>query len=252
MKNKNGEACCKLALVGASGRTGGEVLRLAREDDKLKSKFQIAAGICRKKIEGIRCISSLAEASPNEVDVVVDFSSPQFWSQVLGWCVSHKKPFVSGTTGLSEEQKSHLVSASKDIAILWAPNMSMGIAFLNKVTQEFNRLSGFDFQIEDIHHRHKKDAPSGTAILLQNTLQKQTPKPLPAIASFRGGGVFGVHRVYAFGEEETLTFEHTALNRAVFARGALQGALWLARQKAGLYTMDDLLMGGIDFKGSSD
>jgi 4-hydroxy-tetrahydrodipicolinate reductase len=181
---------------------------------------------------------------PIDVDVVVDFSMPDGFSKTLDWCLDKRKPLVSGTTGLSRAQIESMEAAAKDIPILWSANMSLGVHVLARALKSLQALKGWDFQIEETHHRFKKDKPSGTAIFLQNELEKivgegVVPRPL----SIRGGGVIGIHRVDAMALEETLRFEHQAVSRSVFARGALTAASWLAKRKgkANLYTIADVL-----------
>ena len=141
--------------------------------------------------------------------------------------------------GLQDFQ--NLKKASQQIPVLWSSNMSVGVNFLNGLLKHFKSLKGFDFQIEEVHHRHKKDAPSGTALTLQKTLQSAVETPLPEALAIRGGGVFGIHKVWAIADEEVLTFEHQALNRKVFAKGAVAAARWIAGQPPGYYSMLDVL-----------
>lgn len=110
-----------------------------------------------------------------------------------------------------------------------------------RMLAQFSRLEGYDFQIEELHHNRKKDKPSGTALFLQEKLQSAVGSPLEAPVAIRGGGIFGIHRVWAMGQEETITLEHTAMNRRVFARGALKAATWLLGRPPGFYSMDDVL-----------
>ncbi|WP_374029484.1 4-hydroxy-tetrahydrodipicolinate reductase [Bdellovibrio bacteriovorus] len=127
--------------------------------------------------------------------------------------------------------------------MLWSSNMSLGVAVLNEALKSLSAISHFDFQIEELHHNKKKDKPSGTAITLQENLEKAVGRELPEALAIRGGGIFGVHKIYAMSDEEVLTFEHTALNRTVFAKGAVQAAEWLVKQKPGLYQIRDVLFG---------
>ncbi|MBX2988074.1 MAG: 4-hydroxy-tetrahydrodipicolinate reductase [Bdellovibrionaceae bacterium] len=211
----------KVGLWGASGRMGQEVSRLLADARDL----------------------SLAEKS---VDIWIDFSSPEGFDEILKKAVKAGTPLVSGTTGLSAKQKDALKKAGRKIPVLWASNMSLGVAVLNEAIRLFSRLEGFDFQIEEIHHNRKKDRPSGTALTLQETLREAVGGKIPDVLSMRGGGVFGVHKVWAFSEEEVLMFEHQALNRAVFARGALAAARWLAGRPAGLYHIRDVAFSGLE------
>ena len=122
--------------------------------------------------------------------------------------------------------------------VFYSANMSLGVAALRKAMQVFNYLSDFDFQIVEFHHNQKKDNPSGTALMLQKALPKSSKSKQPV--GVRGGGIFGIHNVYAMSESEIIEFSHTALNRQVFAKGAVKVAKWLHEQKPGrLYTFED-------------
>jgi 4-hydroxy-tetrahydrodipicolinate reductase len=176
-----------------------------------------------------------------EIDVVIDFATAESFSSILSFCASQGIALVSGTTGISESDKKKIAQVSKKIPVLWAPNMSLGVATLERALEALAAIKNFDFQIEETHHRHKKDAPSGTALLLQRKLEKVLGRKLPEPLALRGGGVFGVHQVHALGDNETLMFEHRALNRKLFAEGALVAARWLVNQKRGLYTLQDVL-----------
>jgi 4-hydroxy-tetrahydrodipicolinate reductase len=226
----------KLVVAGLAGRMGQEILKVSED-------FDLIAGIDRSHVEGILIEPELKRLKPTKFDVVVDFSSPELFEKLLEQCVELKKPLVSGTTGLNEKHFKLLQSASKKTPLLWAPNMSLGIAMFCELIETTARLKGFDFQIEEFHHRHKKDKPSGTALLLQDVLKKSTETNVPEPVSIRGGGIFGIHRLYAMSPDETLTIEHTALNRSVFAKGALAAAQWLVGQKPGLYKLKDTLKG---------
>ena len=121
-----------------------------------------------------------------------------------------------------------LTKAAESCPVLWSANMSLGVNFVAELIKSLSVLEeDFDFQIEETHHRHKVDKPSGTAILLQESLQAKLKKTLPEPLSVRGGGVFGIHKLMAMSEEETITIEHVALNRKVFAKGAVKAAVRL-------------------------
>lgn len=222
-----------IMVFGAQGRMGQEIISIIEAQKNLKLAFQVD-----KKKSGKIC--TLADVDTKKIDVVIDFSHADAIDEVIQFCVKHKLPLVSGTTGIGKETKSKLQKASSAIPVLWSPNMSLGIAVLNKAIESLAALNDFDFQIEEVHHTKKKDAPSGTALLLQETLEKTVNRKPPAPIAIRGGGVFGIHRIFAFGEEETITFEHVALNRRVFAQGAVQAAAKLADKKAGFYKLADL------------
>lgn len=227
----------KVAIVGASGRMGQEVIGLIAADKDL----QAVAGVSRETAPGVDTtftkIAGLAKAKP---DVVIDFSLPELFDDVCAWCAANKVPLVSGVTGITAAQKKTILSAAKAAPMLWAPNMSLGIAVMAEMLSALSALEGFEFQIEETHHKRKKDKPSGTALFLQEKLEEAVGAA-PAPLAIRGGGVFGIHKVWAMGEEETITIEHTAMNRKVFARGALRAARWILARRPGLYRMADVI-----------
>lgn len=231
----------KIGVIGSNGRVGKELLELIQADPSLVAQVGVSRS---QSVPGYRYnIQSLKEASSLDVDVWIDFSLPDAHDTILDFCIQAKKPLVSGTTGLSVQQKQRHSSAAHSIPLLWASNMSLGIAVLRQLLPQLAPLVNFDIQVEEFHHNKKKDIPSGTAITLQEDIEKSLNRKLPEIVAVRGGGIFGVHRVYAMSDEETITLEHTALNRRVFARGALTAAKWLAKQKPGFYSMNDVLIG---------
>lgn len=216
----------RVGIVGVSGRMGAEILALAGQD----SVFKPVA------------IPRNWSIKPEEIDVVIEFSSPEGLSSTLKWCVKNRKALVSGTTGIGgTASERQLKSAALKIPVLYSANMSLGIAVLSSMLERFQVLKDWDFQINEVHHNQKKDRPSGTALLLQKKLESTLGTRLPPAQSLRGGGVPGIHQVWAMGPEEVLTLEHTAFNRKVFARGALRAALWLFdKQDPGLYDLSDL------------
>ena len=222
----------KIGILGSSGRMGQEVQTVI-----------LASGhILGPQISSDNFKNFLSDRKNPGVDVWIDFSTPEVLKTFLTHLDQFPTALVSGTTGVSLQLMAELKKRSKKSAVFWAPNMSVGIAIITQMIESFKSLNDFDFQIDETHHKHKKDSPSGTAILLQNKLQevvgkKKLPKPL----STRGGGVFGVHRIQALSEEEVISIEHTALNRQVFAKGALWAALKIRNLKPGFYEMKDLL-----------
>lgn len=217
---------------------GQEIARVVHQDPY----WQLSGGVDRADATvGLRIEPELEAFQKKDVDVVIDFSSPAIFGDILEWCVKNNKPLVSGTTGLSLADFARLKSASKKIPVLWAPNMSLGIAMFAELIKRVAQLEDFDFQIEEFHHRHKKDKPSGTAILLQDVLKASVTKEVPEALAIRGGGIFGIHRLYCMSPDETITIEHVALNRSVFAKGAVSAARWLVGKKAGSYELKDTL-----------
>jgi 4-hydroxy-tetrahydrodipicolinate reductase len=217
----------KIAVIGSSGRMGQEILSVLKE-----TKVQVVE-ISESKPASEKTLAGCGLA--------IDFSSPEGFSKALQLCTKLSIAFVSGTTGISSAQQKEIKQAAKKIPVLWAPNMSLGVAVLKKAIRLFTHLDDFDFQIEEFHHNKKKDRPSGTAIALQEELQKTIPKKkLPEPLVVRAGGIFGIHKVYAVSDEEMLCFEHQALNRRVFAKGAVRAGLWLSKQRPGSYELEDI------------
>lgn len=228
----------KVLLVGASGRMGteisAEILKQGLVCHTAISSSRLASGY-------IKNFKTIQEIDISDVDVAIDFSNHKVWDDVLSSCVKYKVPLVSGVTGVSADQIQKLDATSKDIPIFYSANMSVGIATVRAALKSFSALKNFDFQIEEFHHNKKQDSPSGTAILLQNSLQSVVSNVVPQPLAARMGGIFGVHKVHAVSDSEWITIEHQALNRRVFAEGAVMAAIWLVKQKPGLYDMDDLL-----------
>jgi 4-hydroxy-tetrahydrodipicolinate reductase len=225
----------KVVVVGATGRMGQEICELLSE-----SSLEIVGKIGKSGEDVISDISKLKA----QADVVIDFSTPELLAKIANWCEKNETPLVSGTTGFAKAEKSQLEKLSKKVPVLWAPNMSLGIAILSRLIENLSEMwPQADYQIEELHHRNKKDIPSGTALSLQEVLEKKNGLKLKEPVSIRGGGIFGIHKLWAMGEEETITIEHTALNRRVFAKGAIQAAQWIVGQRAGMYTIQDVLKG---------
>lgn len=232
----------KVGVLGAGGRMGAEIAKVLGAHPRLEAYL----GVDRSGVPaGFKQTAKALAASPTkDVDVWIDFSSPESLSELLAIAEKSGTPVVSGTTGLLASHEKSLARAKTKIPVLWASNMSMGVAVLREALKSFASLRGFDFQIEEVHHNRKKDKPSGTALTLQKDLEQVVGAKLPEPLAIRGGGVFGVHKVWALSDEEVLIFEHQALNRAVFAKGAVHAADWLLRQKKpGLYSVRDALLG---------
>ena len=195
-------------------------------------------------------------------DVIVDFSSPKALVSNLGAAVAAGKPIVIGTTGLDEDHHRAIDDAARHIAVLQTGNTSLGITLLARLVREAAARLGPDWDIEiaELHHRHKVDAPSGTALLLgeaaavgrgisltrysERGRDGHTDARKPGaigFASLRGGSAAGDHIVLIAGEGERLELTHRAENRSIFARGAVKAALWLTAMPAGRYAMDQVL-----------
>lgn len=230
-----------LLIFGASGKMGQALLELIKNDTQFVPYIAISEN--SNKISEFQFtfnLKNIEQQYIKNVDICIDFTQPQAFSEILQFCKKNKLALVTGTTGLKKEDFNKIKLVSKSIPILWSSNMSLGVIVLKKLIRELKIIKNFDFQIEEFHHNKKKDNPSGTALTLQMELDKSTNKINPKPIGIRGGGIFGIHKIHAMSEEEIITIEHTALNRKVFARGALMSALWLKKQKPGIYSIDDI------------
>ena len=196
-----------------------------------------------------------------EADVIIDFASAKAIDKLLDYVETRKIPVVLCTTGLSEEQLARVEEVSKKVAVLKSANMSLGINTLFKVLKSVSPLlaeAGFDIEIVEKHHHFKVDAPSGTALALGDAVneslpekyeykfdrsQDRIPRPKNEIGFFsvRGGTIVGEHDVIFAGEDEVITFSHTAYSKSVFAKGAVEAAKFLKGQPAGHYTMKEVI-----------
>ena len=259
----------RLALIGASGRMGRAVVRAAngRSDITLVAAIVspgsahrdedvgILAGVAS---QGLKTSVDLA-AGITTADVVVDFSSGEATATNIAACLMARKPLLIGTTGFSAETHSAARAAARTIPVMLAPNTSLGVALLTELVRTAARLlpAEFDIEILDLHHRTKRDAPSGTALALGEaaaTARGQSlEQPVYAgvrgprrpgqigFAAVRGGDLVGEHQVLFLGPGERLSLAHEASERGVFALGALQAAAWLSARPAGEYSMRDFV-----------
>ena len=176
-------------------------------------------------------------------DVLVDFSAPAALETSLERAMSSAVPILIGTTGLNEAADKAIVAASREVAILRAANTSVGVALLADLVERAAKALGpeWDIQISETHHRHKVDAPSGTALMLGAAAERARGSGVAGYASVRGGTVAGDHDVLFLGPDERLILSHRAESRMIFARGALAAAAFLAGKPAGLYSMRDVI-----------
>jgi 4-hydroxy-tetrahydrodipicolinate reductase len=231
----------RLLIHGASGRMGRALVRIATAD----SRFKIAGAITRAggSVGGVRALSAERIASAIPFDVLVDFSLPSAFDAALEVCLQRGCALVSGTTGLSDAQRSALDSATRTIPVMWSANFSMGVAVLNDlVRRAAAALPGWDCDIVESHHTQKRDAPSGTALSLGATVAEARGTE-PHYASLRAGDIVGEHTVQFTGAGERLELIHRATDRDIFARGALEAAARLAGRGPGRYALGELLLG---------
>ncbi len=262
----------KVALIGAAGRMGKAIVQVLAQSASLElsgaveKSDSIVIGMdsgvnSLLKENHILYTSDLEDALQNS-DVAIDFSSHLNTKEVLKLAKEFYKPVVLGATGHSEEERKLIQEISKFIPILFSPNMSIGVNLLFKLVEISARVleEHFDIEILDIHHRHKKDAPSGTAMkikqILLETLQRKEEDVVYGrhgnhyperdlkqigIHTMRAGEVVGEHIVYFFSPEERIELKHSAQDRKTFAVGAIKAAEFLIGQKPGLYTMFNVL-----------
>lgn len=227
-----------IAVNGAAGRMGSRILALAAQTPE---KYKIGGSFDRAESS----LSPLSPESLKNIDVLIDFSSPEGTALGLRACVSSKTSLVIGTTGLDRQIQEDVKKASKRIPIVSSANMSVGVNLVVEVLDLLaSRLGGeFKISMTEAHHLHKKDAPSGTALLLKSALAASGQAI--EIKSIREGEIVGDHTVLFTGPSETIEITHRAQSRDVFALGALKAAAFLAKSgKPGkVYTMRDVLNG---------
>jgi len=251
----------KVGVFGASGRVG----KLIIEDLKSVDTLALATVFARKELDFMIDPSVLVTSDINTLlngsDVIIDFSLPEACELLLEAAIKNPKPLVIGTTGLSMHQLNLLKEASELMPILYATNMSLGVALLNKLVHEASQaLQGFDIEIVEMHNRHKKDAPSGTALTLAESAAKgrslslddvrvsgrdgnigERTKDEIAVMALRGGDIVGRHSVGFYNDGEFIELNHTATSRNTFSKGAIRAAAWIEKQQKGLYSISDCL-----------
>lgn len=261
-----------IAVAGASGRMGKVLIEAVEQAPaavlgaatvRPGSPFngQDAGLVAGLGVQGCRLTEDLVAAT-GQFDVLIDFTTIDSTLEHVALCRTAKRGIVIGTTGFSLEQKILLAEAAREIPIVFAPNMSVGVNVLINVLKQTARLlgEGYDVEIIEAHHRHKVDAPSGTALRLGEAVAEAYGRDLAAVAVYdreghtgardpntigfatvRGGDVVGDHTVLFAGIGERLELTHKASSRMTFAQGAVRAAIWLAHQPPGLYDMQDVL-----------
>ncbi len=222
----------RLVIHGAAGRMGTRIRALARAD----ARFEVLAAIDQDE-------QFDASVDPNAaVDVVIDFSSDQGTSSAVTIATNHEAALLIGTTGLSRQTLDIIEVATRQIPVMVAPNTSIGVAIFTNLVAEAARLlgSGYDVKLTEHHHKHKVDAPSGTALRIAEQMRREAGIELTAdqIHSIRSGDIVGEHFIEFISPDERIKFHHIATDRDLFARGALQLAAWLHGQEPGRYTIE--------------
>ena len=245
-------------MHGCNGKMGRVITNLVEEDDNI----QIVAGIdAYTGMANEYPVFASSKECDVKADAIIDFSVTAAIDDLLDYAVSTKTPVVVCTTGLSANQLEKINEASKSVAVLRSANMSLGINTLMKILKIATDVladRGFDIEIVEKHHNQKVDAPSGTALALadcinqelnneydytydRSTVREKRKKNEIGISAVRGGTIVGEHEVIYAGTDEVIEIKHTAYSKAIFAKGAIDAAKFLANKEAGMYDMSDVI-----------
>ena len=250
----------KIIMHGCNGHMGQTISRIAEGMDGV----EIVAGvdISGEQKNNYPVYTDISDCE-TEADVIIDFSSAKAVDHLLDICEEKTIPLVLCTTGLDDAQIKRVTEVATKVAVLRSANMSLGINTLFKLLESAANVlvpAGFDMEIVEKHHNQKLDAPSGTAIALADVLKKtagddfyyvydrsqvrqKREKNEIGLSAVRGGTIVGEHEVIFAGEDEVITVKHTAYSKAVFGKGALEAAVFLASKTSGLYDMQDVIAG---------
>lgn len=239
-------------INGICGKMGNEVAKLVLQEEDMNLVGGLDSHPRSNSSYPIYSDIKLFSELPN---VIIDFSAPESTIFLLPYCMSHHIPMVIATTGFTKEQQNEILDASVQIPIFQSSNMSYEITLVSQIIAELSqKLPEADIEIVETHHNQKKDSPSGTALLLADSInhansnvylyelnrmqkqEKRNPKEI-GFSSIRGGNIVGEHSVFFFSSNETLEIKHTAHSRIVFAEGAIKAAKFLVKQKSGLYSI---------------
>ncbi len=253
----------KVGILGSTGRVGSLLIDDLENHPLAKIGSIHVFDELKKSLPEGTVVTNDMKIMLENCDVVIDFSAPRATEELLSTVINlgGNKPLVIATTGFNEHQKNLLLEASKITPILYATNMSLGVAVLNKLVALASKtLRDFDCEIVEQHHRHKVDSPSGTALTLAEHAASARELNLDSVRisgrdgvigvrtkdeigvmSLRGGDIVGRHTVGFYNDGEFIELNHTATARNTFSRGAIKAALWLDTQESGLYSINDCL-----------
>lgn len=246
----------KIILCGANGKMGHVIQSVVGG----KEDCEIVAGVDLNTESDTFPIYSTFDDVKEKADVIIDFSNPALLDSMLAYSRQNKIPVVIATTGYDDAQKKEIEEASKDTAVFFTYNMSMGINLLATLAKKATVVLGRDFDIEIVekHHNQKIDAPSGTALMLADAICEEIDDPMKyeydrhskrekrskneiGIHSVRGGTIVGEHEIIFAGRDEIITLSHSARSKEIFAVGAVNAALFMASKDCGMYSMKDLI-----------
>jgi 4-hydroxy-tetrahydrodipicolinate reductase len=251
----------KVGIFGGTGRVGKMLIeQLDLQEEMELSTVYVVDEVNFTVGRNVLVTNSIQEFLKN-CELIIDFTIPKGTEQLLEACLENPKALVIGTTGLESHQQNLLKQAGEKMPILYATNMSLGVAMLNKLVYEVSKtLPDFDIEIVEMHHKHKIDSPSGTALTLAEHAAKgrdldldkvrvsgrdgiigKRTKDEIAVMALRGGDIVGEHTVGFYADGEFIKLSHTATNRSTFAIGALKAGKWVVSQESGLYTIQDFL-----------
>jgi len=250
-----------LAITGGLGRMGKQLIKSSKSTKNFKLVSITESKIINKKVSGLQ-LQLNSKSAFNNANVIIDFTVPKCTLEVLKIASKIKKSVVIGTTGFSKKEENLIKKYAKKIPILKAGNMSLGINLLMYLTEIASKSLGKNFlsKVFEIHHKHKKDYPSGTALMLGKGIAIGKNKDFYKLIgkkylnkkkfpfnkkinfnSIRRGEIVGNHKVYFSSGKETITLNHEAFDRALYSEGAFTAAKWLMGKKPGLYSMRDVL-----------
>ena len=250
-----------LVVTGCLGRMGHQIIKSSKNEKNFKLVSVTENRLINKKISGLKPQLN-SEAAFKNANIIIDFTVPKCTLEVLKIASKLKKRVVIGTTGFSKKEENLIKKYSRKIPILKAGNMSLGINLLMYLTEIASKSLGNNFlsKVFEVHHKHKKDHPSGTALMLGKGIAVGKNKNFYKIAgkkylnknsfpyskkinfnSIRKGEIVGNHKVYFSSRKETITLDHEAFDRALYSEGAFTAAKWLVGKKPGLYSMRDVL-----------
>ncbi len=251
----------KVGILGSTGRVGEHLISNIQETEGLElSVLHVFSELKTSVPESVLVTNDIKTLLEN-CDVVIDFSAPEATQSLFESALENPTPLVVATTGFTEHQKNLMAEVAENMPVLYASNMSAGIALLKQLVEQVAAtLKDFDIEIVEQHHRHKVDSPSGTALTLGEFAAKGRGLDLDAVRisgrdgqigartkdeiavmALRGGDIVGRHTVGFYNDGEFLELNHTATNRQTFSKGAIRAATWLVKQETGMYSINDCL-----------